>query len=318
MKKRFKLLFATDFHGSERCFRKWVNSGKFYKRDVLIMGGDVTGKVLVPLVHRENGVHVEFLGEPHVLQTEEEVSQMIDNIHFNGMYAYPCDVAEFERLNNDEPYRKEVFNATMEAGVRRWMELADERLEGTDIMAFSTGGNDDHLAISDMLSCSRHVQNVDNTVVPLGDHYQMLSSGWSNPTPWDTPREISEEELAAMLDKLVEKLDPDRKTIFNLHAPPYNCTLDAAPQLDEELRPVLQGGSQVMIQVGSTAVREVIEQVQPVLSLHGHIHESRGAMRIGKTLVINPGSNYGAGVLQAALVTLDNKKGVVNYQLITG
>jgi Icc-related predicted phosphoesterase len=318
MKKRFKLFFATDFHGSEKCFRKWVNAGKFYDCDVLIMGGDLTGKVLVPLVGRSDGAHVEFLGEPQVLKGEDEVAQMIENIRFNGMYPYPCDESEFDRLQNDDQYREQVFDAAMVKRLQEWMELADERLEGTGIIAMATGGNDDILAVNDVIHSSKHVMNVDDAVVPIGDGYQILSSSYSNLTPWNTHRELQEQELLAVLEGLVEQLDPGRKAIFNLHVPPINSTLDIAPKLDEKLRPITEGGSQVMIAVGSTAVREVIEQEQPVLSLHGHIHESRGVTRIGRTLAINPGSNYAAGVLEAAMVLLDEKKGVVNYQLITG
>ncbi len=318
MKRRFKLFFATDFHGSEKCFRKWVNAGKFYDCDVLIMGGDVTGKVLVPLVRRTEGTYVEFLGESQVLQDGDEVSQMIDNIRFNGMYPYPCDPPEYERLQNDHEYREQVFDAAMEKRLEDWMALADERLDGTGILAMATGGNDDIPAVNDVIHNSKHVMNVDDAVVPIGDGYQILSSSYSNITPWNTHRELPEDELLAELERLVAQLDPDRKTIFNLHVPPIDSTLDIAPKLDSELRPITEGGSQIMIAAGSSAVRQVIEQEQPVLSLHGHIHESRGVIRIGKTLAINPGSNYATGVLQAAIVILDEKKGVINYQLIQG
>ena len=69
--------------------------------------------------------------------------------------------------------------------------------------------------------------------------------------------------------------------------------------------------------VGSTAVRELIERIQPVLALHGHIHESRGVANIGKTVAINPGSSYTEGVLQGVIVTLSGDK-VVGQQLVTG
>ena len=71
--------------------------------------------------------------------------------------------------------------------------------------------------------------------------------------------------------------------------------------------------------VGSTAVRDAVQRVQPLLSLHGHIHESRGATKIGSTLALNPGSSYEEGILQAAIVNLDPKKRKVrNYQLVNG
>jgi Icc-related predicted phosphoesterase len=78
-------------------------------------------------------------------------------------------------------------------------------------------------------------------------------------------------------------------------------------------------GGQALVPVGSRAVRESILAYGPVLSLHGHIHEGKGAVNLGATLVVNPGSSYEDGVLQAAIVDLDVKKGTVKrYLLING
>jgi Icc-related predicted phosphoesterase len=76
-------------------------------------------------------------------------------------------------------------------------------------------------------------------------------------------------------------------------------------------------GGEVTGPVGSTAVRAAIEEHQPLLSLHGHIHESGGAVRIGRTLAINAGSEYGEGVLRGVLVTVGGGK-VLRYQATTG
>ena len=72
-----------------------------------------------------------------------------------------------------------------------------------------------------------------------------------------------------------------------------------------------------MMPVGSRAVREFIEQHQPIVSLHGHIHESRGAVRIGRTVAINPGSTYGEGVLDGAIIDIEDGE-VVSHQLVSG
>ncbi len=102
-------------------------------------------------------------------------------------------------------------------------------------------------------------------------------------------------------------LVPDMsRAIFNFHAPPYGTGLDEAPALDDTLRP-MHGGA-VMKPVGSTAVRDAINKHQPMLSVHGHIHESRAIKRMNRTLAINPGSVYGDGVLQGAVIELDKKK----------
>jgi len=106
------------------------------------------------------------------------------------------------------------------------------------------------------------------------------------------------------------------RAIFNFHAPPYGTGLDEAPALDATLRPT-HGGA-VMKPVGSTAVRAAIEKYQPLLSVHGHIHESKGVARLGRSLAVNPGSSYSDGVLQAALLELNPKKGKVKYVLVNG
>jgi len=103
--------------------------------------------------------------------------------------------------------------------------------------------------------------------------------------------------------------------IFNIHVPPYKSGLDEAPELDKDLRPVLAGQS--LKPVGSTALRKAIEEAKPLLGLHGHIHEGRGATRIGKTLCINPGSMYEQGTLLGAIVALGKNK-IENYVLTSG
>jgi Icc-related predicted phosphoesterase len=107
---------------------------------------------------------------------------------------------------------------------------------------------------------------------------------------------------------------PER-TILNLHCPPFGSGLDDAPGLDDNLKP--KHGGHAPEPVGSTAVREAIEETRPVLSLHGHIHEARGHTRIGPTLCINPGSAYEQGDLMGALIELNGKK-VKNFVLTSG
>lgn len=110
---------------------------------------------------------------------------------------------------------------------------------------------------------------------------------------------MSEEDLERRIRAVADRLDRSRPAIFVLHSPPYRSTLDDAPQVRNDLTVVTDGGQVVMTPVGSTAVRRVIEEFQPLLALHGHIHESRGAVRIGRTLCINPGSAYGEGCCTA-------------------
>ncbi|MBO9386375.1 MAG: metallophosphoesterase [Thermomicrobium sp.] len=314
--RHLALYYTSDIHGSERCFLKFLNAAKFYGVDTLILGGDLTGKVLVPIVEVDGHWEMSFLGRHEVLRSLEEVTEAEKRIRFNGFYPYRCGPEELARLEADRDYADAVFRRLMRESVARWVRLAEERLRGTGVRCFVMPGNDDEFDIDDALAGSDVVVNPDGAIVEI-DGYQLLSLAWANPTPWNSPRELPEEELAARIERLARELDPSLPVIFNLHCPPYDSTLDSAPQLREDLSVVMVGGQPNMIPVGSRAVREAIERYQPVLSLHGHIHESRGAVRIGRTLCINPGSAYGEGVLHGALVRLEDDR-VASYQLVSG
>jgi len=314
--QQLALYYTSDIHGSERCFLKFLNAAKFYNVNTLILGGDLTGKVLVPIVEVDGHWEMTFLGRHEVLRTLEEVTEAEKRIRFNGFYPYRCTPDELARMEADRAYADRVFRQVMRDSVERWVRLAEERLRGTGVRCFVMPGNDDEFEIDEVLAGSDVVVNPDGAIVEI-DGYQLLSLAWANPTPWNSPRELPEEELAARIERLARELDPSLPVIFNLHCPPYDSTLDSAPQLREDLSVVMVGGQPNMVPVGSRAVREAIERYQPVVSLHGHIHESRGAVRIGRTLCINPGSAYGEGVLHGALVRLENDR-VASYQLVSG
>ena len=102
-----------------------------------------------------------------------------------------------------------------------------------------------------------------------GVHWAGL--GYSNPTPFDTPGEYSEDELARRLNKFADL----RPLVMICHAPPLNTALDR-----------IHDG----LHAGSRAVREFIERVQPAHFFCGHIHEAEGQVaQIGETKVRNVG-----------------------------
>lgn len=313
-----RLYYASDIHGSEQLWRKFLAAPSFYDARVLIMGGDMSGKLLVPLVETKPRVwESRVFGRNQKVKGEDAAAELERRIRFNGFYPYRCDPAEMDRLRVDQPYQDEVFKRAMAQELERWLAVAHERLGGSGARIFLMPGNDDPWEFDEVLArAPEPVENVEGRVVRF-DGLQMLSSGWSNPTPWDSPREKTEEELLETFEKLREHLEPDVPAIFNLHVPPHDSTLDMAPELTEDLRVVAKGGEANMMPVGSTAVREFIERHQPILSLHGHIHESRGAVKIGETVAINPGSTYGEGVLDGATVDIEDGK-VVSYQLVSG
>lgn len=311
-----RLFYAGDVHGSERCFRKFINAAAFYEVEVLVMGGDITGKVMTPLIEERPGRYTATVfGRKQKAKGPEDLQDLEKQIRFNGFYPYRCDPEEYQRLTADEAYREHVMSNVMIDEVRRWMEIADEKLQGTAVRCLIMPGNDDEPEIDAVLGSDR-VENPDDSVVRIGDH-QLLSSSWANPTPWESPREEPEDRLAARFERIAAALDPDLPTIFNLHVPPYDTGLDTAAQLDSDFSVVTTGGQPNLIPVGSRAVHDFIAARQPVAGLHGHIHESRGVARVGRTLCINPGSNYADGVLDGAILEFDGSS-LINYQLVSG
>jgi uncharacterized protein len=311
-----KIFFATDIHGSEVCWRKFLNSAAFYKADLVVLGGDVTGKVMVPITVHNGYWEVVLSGERRRIDTREELAEVERQIRNRGSYPALVTPDELSHLSQEEGAVDKRFAQEMVRSLDRWLDMADDKLKGGQIPCVLNGGNDDIWEIDDIIEQSPCVSFGEGKAIDL-DGFHLVSMGWTNPTPWDTFREAPEEELAVKIDEAVAKVPDMERAIFNFHAPPYGTGLDEAPALDANLRPT--HGGVVMKPVGSTAVRDAILRYQPMLSVHGHIHESRGVRKMGRTLAINPGSVYGDGVLQGALLELNAKKGkVVRYLLVNG
>ncbi len=310
-----KIFFATDIHGSETCWRKFLNAAAFYKADLVILGGDVTGKVMIPIVAHAGYWQATVRGEAIRMDTREELAQIEGQIRARGSYPAVVTPDELRVLSETEGEVDRRFSQEMMTSLDRWLDMADAKLRGGEIGCVLNGGNDDIFEIDQMIESSPCVTFAEGKLLDL-DGFTMISMGWTNPTPWDTFREAPEDELAAKIEAIATGVPDMGRTIFNFHAPPYGTGLDEAPALDANLRP-MHGGA-VMKPVGSTAVRDAIRTHQPLLSVHGHIHESRGIKKMGRTLAINPGSVYGDGVLQGAVIDLDAKKAKVKYLLVNG
>jgi Icc-related predicted phosphoesterase len=311
-----KLFFATDIHGSDICWSKFLNAGKFYGVDVLILGGDMTGKAVVPFIHQGGSNYkVTLLEQEFPITNEDEMMDMKKRVRSRGYYPYLTNPDEMAELETNPDRVHQIFVQEVLKVVQQWMDLADKKLDGTDMKVYCSPGNDDMEEVDEIVRASRRVLLVEGLVTSLDAHHEMIASGWSNRTPWDTHREEDEDQLKVRYEAMISKLKDPRNAVFNIHVPPYKSGLDEAPELDKNLRPVLAGQS--LKPVGSTALREVIEKHQPLLGLHGHIHEGRGATRIKKTLCINPGSMYEQGALLGAIVTLGKNK-IENYVLTTG
>jgi Icc-related predicted phosphoesterase len=310
--ERRRVLFVTDLHGSEITFRKAIKGVEVYGADALIVGGDLTGKQIVPLVQDGDRFTGQVMGTP-VTVDEAGLGELSEAIKNLGQYPVPMSRVEYEHTMASPEAQDDAFVEACHDQVRAWMARLDDRLGG-QAAVFVTGGNDDYLSIEPIIDSAEWVINAEGRVVDLLTGVPMISSGYGNPTPWGCPRDVSEETLGERIEAMAEQLDDSGGAVFNLHVPPHASGLDRCMRLDTTVsppRPVV--GEE--IDAGSTAVRAALERYQPALSLHGHIHECRGIRRIGATRCVNPGSEYAEGVLNAAIVDFAGSE-LANIQLV--
>ncbi len=281
------------------------------------MGGDVLGKAIVFLEETRPGIYVtKERGQRLELTSEAEVREFEKVAADKGMYTYRCRKGERDALYATGEVES-VFERLMKERLMEWITLGDERLAGSGVRCYIMGGNDDPPEVLNALDTGRIVHNPEGAPVILDEASEMISLGWSNPTPWNTPRECSEDELAQRIDALMMQVKRPDALVMNLHVPPFKSGLDDAPELNSELKVQSNLGQTRFKPVGSTAVRAAIERYQPLLSLHGHIHEAHASCKIGRTVCINPGSDYSEGVLHGVLATLHKGK-LKGYQMVSG
>ncbi|MDD2553249.1 MAG: metallophosphoesterase [Desulfotomaculaceae bacterium] len=309
------VFFATDVHGSDVCWKKFINAGKYYRSEVLILGGDMTGKAIIPFIKQKDGFHFDFMENKQILQSEEEVRQAEKMIADKGYYPVRFTPEEIDYYREHPEEREALFTQKALKRLEDWLAFAESKLKDTGIKVFVCPGNDDMFEIDDLLEQSPYITSAEGQAFDLAENCQLISTGWCNPTPWNTFREEPDDQLLARLEKMLPLVRDFKRLICNFHGPPYGSGLDDAAELDENLRPKFAGQS--LVPVGSKAVRDFIYSHQPMLGLFGHIHEARGMQRLKKTMGINPGSAYEQGLLQGALIEI-NKKGVRNYLLTSG
>lgn len=314
---RLRLYYASDIHGTEVLWRKFLHAPEVYGAKVLVMGGDLTGKAVVPLVEEGPGTRVATLfGQRVEVHGEDAIGGLAEKVRANGMYPHLMTRPEVDRVAAlAEEERERWFEGVMLETFAEWLALAPERLTDPEVRCFVMPGNDDPPGVDAAIEQARRIEACDDRVVEFGGH-AMISLGYSNRTPFDSPRELEEDELAARIEALAGQVEDMGRCIFNLHVPPYDSGLDIAPELDDELTVVTVAGQPSMAPCGSRAVREAIERHQPLVSLHGHVHESRATTHIGRTLCINPGSDYHTGRISGCLVHIDGEK--ANYQFVVG
>jgi len=304
---KVRFLFSTDLHGSEVVWRKFLNSAKIFDLDALVISGDMTGKLIIPIFKQADGTfNATLFGEESILK-EADLPEYEKKIRKLSYLPYRTTAEEAAKIQQDEDLREKVFEGLQINVIKEWLSLVPQKVP-SKCRVILTPGNDDVLAIDDVIRSDPNVIYGEEEVVSLDSEHEVACCGWSNLTPWHTPRECSEDELLQKLERTASKVKNLETAVFCFHCPPYDSQIDLAPKLTEDLRPVYAHGKPLMIPVGSKAVRTVIEKYQPLISLHGHIHESSGYLKIGRTQAVNPGSEYGEGILRAYLVELEGAK----------
>jgi Icc-related predicted phosphoesterase len=306
-----RVYFACDLHGSESTFLKFVNAArmKVYRAQVVIAAGDLTGKAMVPIIEQSDGSYeATFLGSREMIKSKEELRLLVKRIRNVGYYYDIGSKQHHKELGGNPSEQQATLKKHALEEMDRWIRIAEERLGGSGVACYLMPGNDDITEIGEMINKCSYVVNPEGKVLEIGEGHEMISTGYSNPTPWKTPRECSEQELGAKIDRMASRLKDSENSIFNFHCPPFGTGLDIAPKLDENLRPIVATGELLKAPVGSTAVLEAIEQYQPLVGMHGHIHESPGEIKIGRTVCFNSGSEYQSGILRGYVIDLEEHK----------
>lgn len=276
---------------------------------MLVIGGDITGKYFIPIVEQTDGTFsAAYLGKEYKLKPGKELDQLEQRIRAAGYYVYKTNPNDLQDLRSNPGKSEQIFETLITESLRRLLAYAEQKLKGTKIKCFVSPGNDDAFFVDKVLAESNTIVNPEGQVIDIDGMHEMASTGYTNMTPWNCPRDIQEEELMKRIDGMTSKLKNPSRSIFNFHCPPYDSTLDSAPRLDEKMKPKLSPSGPVMASVGSKSVRASIEKYQPLLGLHGHIHESKGYLTIGRTICVNPGSEYTEGLLRGFLAELTEDK----------
>jgi Icc-related predicted phosphoesterase len=311
MAKHLRFYMCSDLHAANRTYRKLLNAIKMnvYETHVVLIAGDLTGKAIVPIIAQGNGRYAAtFLDQDHLVETETERKNLANSISDIGYYPHETDQDEVDALRADKTKMDELFRQKMIQRVGEWVALAEERIGKSGVQFYMMPGNDDDQGVDAMIAQSSYVVNPVGKTIYLNEYHEMISFEYANPTPWHTPREWSEEEYYERVKARASTLKNVSNAVFMIHVPPYDSGLDTAPDLDKTLRPKVTMGDVLRVPVGSTGVRRAIQELQPLVSVHGHVHESGGQSKIGRTTCFNAGSEANQGILRGYVFDLGKDK----------
>ncbi|MFL5627752.1 MAG: metallophosphoesterase [Ktedonobacteraceae bacterium] len=311
MAKYLRCYMCSDLHAANRTYRKLLNAIKLnvYETQVVLIAGDLTGKAIVPIIAQGAGrYYAAFLDQEYHIETEAERQKVEQSISDVGYYPHVATQAEVDELRAAPEKMNALFRQHMLQRVGEWVELAEERIGKSGVQFYMMPGNDDDTGIDAIIARSTFVINPVGKVINLDEYHEMISFDYANPTPWHTPREWSEEEYYERIKASARQLKQVQRAVFMIHVPPYDSGLDTAPELDKDMRPRVTMGDVLRIPVGSTGVRRAIQELQPLVSIHGHVHEAPGQGKIGRTTCFNAGSEANQGILRGFVFDLGKDK----------
>ena len=311
MAKYLRCYMCSDLHAANRTYRKLLNAIKMnvYEAQVVLIAGDLTGKAIVPIIKQSNGRYTaSFLDQHYLIDTEAELEKLKNSISDIGYYPYVTDQEEVDALRTDTAKMSELFRQKMIERVGEWVAMAEERIGKSGIQFYMMPGNDDDRGVDEMIARSSYVVNPVGKTIHLNEHHEMISFDYANPTPWHTPREWSEEEYYERVKASASTLKNVQNALFMIHVPPFDTGIDTAPELDKTMRPKVTMGDVLRVPVGSTGVRKAIQELQPLVTVHGHVHEAGGQSKIGRTTCFNAGSEANQGILRGFVFDLGKDK----------
>ena len=292
---------------------------------MLIVGGDITGKQVIPIIEDEAGRLTFSLNGKTLALPSNQLGALKRELGDVGYYPFECNLTDYNRFSTDREFQRSTINNLVADRIREWVRLADERLPSRDeCQVFINPGNDDPYLIDSILDSSHKLVRPEGQIYDLPAGIKLLSCGYSNWTPWDCPRQCAvrgdESELSDRIAAMTSQIPAQEynKVIFNFHCPPFDTPLDLANKIDPITKQKIVGiGGAAKEHVGSTAVRQSIEFWKPLAGLHGHIHEvvTRRA-QLGSTVCFNPGTVYYTGHLQGVFLQI-NKRGEIEAEFIT-
>lgn len=311
-----KIFFATDLHGSEPCFKKFLRAGTFYGADILFLGGDYGAKELVLFSNSEKGVDTfSGSGQHQHFASTDDFDRYVLWCKASGRLMKRVDASVLQHIAPASYH--DLFDRTLNDTFATWAEMARDAFRRDGIPIYVIPGNDDSPRTDHYFTSEPFVFMHRRTAELRASLITLLGWGGSNPTPWHTPREYPEHQIRSELEQALKLRSHAGPMVLLAHPPPFGCGLDLVPEITKTLSYRLSFGSSAMVPIGSSAVREFVEEHQPLIGLFGHVHEGRGYHMIGQTLCINPGSAFHTGRLLGCILSITDGR-VDDFQLTDG